>query len=237
MLDPERLAEKLSAACTGACTQPQLVPLSAAATAVAMLGMHDELYQQAIHHIAGMADPLPLLTTLWKQMVIDAPFLSGHLAPLFGWADNVQLADLAALRRCFAVFDSIDVRATVSQPGVDGEILGPLYQMLASTGAKAAKAAFYTPMSLARMMAKMSDVQEGQSVMEPAVGAGVMVVAIAKEMRAAGRRPETCSWTLIDIDPIAVALSGINAVVHGLGRDVTLICGDALQMPLTEVAP
>lgn len=227
VLTPTALADKLARAAGGS-SHSVVIPLSAVATAVALLGSPTELREQYYSNLAANPDRLHVLYQFWKTMTIEVPYLQGHLQALFSWADNPSEEDGLALQRCLEVVASIDFYGTVTQPQVDGEILGPLYQMLTHSSAKAAKGAFYTPMSLCMMIATMTETKDFDSVSDPCVGAGAMAVAVAKVMRKAGRHPETVRWHLVDIDPIAVALAGINSVVHGFGPNVTLICGDSL---------
>jgi type I restriction enzyme M protein len=76
----------------------------------------------------------------------------------------------------------------------------------------------------------MLGVREGQAICEPAAGSGGMLVATARDMRSRGLDPTTCSWLINDLDPVAVALAGVNAVVHGFGQNVQLRCGNGLTL-------
>lgn len=117
---------------------------------------------------------------------------------------------------------------------VDGlaDVLGQIYMMLGLGNERAGQ--FFTPYSVSRMMAQMS-IGDGNpfidrdgfvTVLEPACGAGGMVIACADALQDAGRNyQQTMHATCIDIDTrcvhmtyLQLALLHVPAiVVHGNG--------------------
>jgi len=167
------------------------------------------------------------------------------LPALVGWLHHsdrtvdvgVRRGRGGALADCFAVLSGLDLIATVHQPGVDGELLGPLDSALRSRSSVQATGAFFTPMHIGMLAATMTPPAEGASVVDPACGAGGLAVAAARMMRTRRLDPATCRWLLNDVDPIAVALAAVNSVVHGLGPSVVLRCGDGLLLGTDGVDP
>lgn len=226
----ERLAERLQAA-SG--PRDRLIPLTAAATVMSLMGMPTKLHNLAWSHFAAAPTAMGDMRMIWKELVLEHGYLEGHLDVLLDWTNDPSEEDAAALARCFDVFAGIDMLATLHRPEIDGELLGPLYTMLSSNGQRKAYGQFYTPMTVCKLLAKMNDTQDGDTVNDPCCGAGAMLVAVAKVMRKQGRHPESVHWVMNDIDPIAVALAGVNASVFGFGQHVTLTCADALRSPIT----
>lgn len=240
----DTLANRLTRAVSAhGCSDQVLVPLTAVCTALAMLGAPQTLRRGMIDLLAN-GEPLAATSTtrqLWQEMVHCRPFLTGHIDALVGWLDHAarpgsesDLARARALLDCFKVLAEVDLEATANQPGIDSEMLGPLYSTLRSPTTARAIGAFYTPMALSMTIARMTPVEEGRSILEPACGAGGMVIARARVMRASGRDPTTCTWVLNDLDPLAVALAGINCVIHGLGRQIMLCQGNGLLIGTGE---
>jgi hypothetical protein len=108
------------------------------------------------------------------------------------------------------------------------DLLGILYTGIRAPSGRKATGAFYTPANVALMMAEMLDIEEGKSILEPAVGTGGMFLGAARAMRRSGRRPHRCMWTGIDVDARAVACAAVNSVAWMLGPFVRLVVGNAL---------
>lgn len=222
------LADQLARSCYGA-SNPQAVPLLAAATGVALLGAPADLRQALLVRFGAEpgATTLRELSDLWTQMQKSSAYLIGFLDPLLGWVEKADPRgpDAKAFARCCSVLAGVDLTAVANT--AHGDILGPLYTFLRSHSHKQQLGAFFTPPDVASLIAALSGLREGTRVLEPACGAGGMVLAYARQMREAGLDPDTCTYVLNDIDPMAVALAGVNLSAHGLTR-VQLRVGDAL---------
>lgn len=227
-LKPYALATRLVYATGGDCSERLLVPMTALAASVSMLGAGDDLFAAVINDFSVNPRLGTVLRHFWAETEAASPFLKGRLDPLIDWLDRGNDRDIAAIQRCFDVLAQIDVHETASQAPVLGDLLGPVYSALRSPGSVRALGAHFTPMSLSRTIASIATPPEGANFLEPSCGAGGMAVAAAWAMQMNGLDPRTVTWVLNDIDPVAVALAGINAVVHGLGPNVVLTCGDGL---------
>lgn len=100
---------------------------------------------------------------------------------------------------------------------------------------------FFTPMSLARMMAEVQLGEDDEifrergyaTLLEPASGSGVMVLAFANAMRARGLDPrEKLHATLVDKDPTAAHMATIQLSLAGIPAVVWV--GDSLSLSFSE---
>lgn len=227
--NPERLADQLSRAVSDSGSSERLlIPLTVLGLAVTLLGTPDELHQPMWTHFAEAPEGWDSMEQMIKMTISCHDWLADHLHPLTSWMHRASERERAATQACWKVVAGIDVYLTLKQPMVDGDLLGVMYQCMSSKSAKQAKGAFYTPMSLSRMIAMMSDIQEGTSVNDPCCGSGGMMVAAAQVMREKGLRPETVHWVANDLDKVAVALAGLNFAAHGMGPNITLTSRNAL---------
>lgn len=160
-------------------------------------------------------------------MVANFPYLDGHIEALTGWLDKPQDHEVKALAHCFDVLAGYDLLKSFDEAG--GDLLGPTYMMLRGRRDKQAQGAFYTPMCLSYLIARMVCPEEGTTIGEPCCGAGGMILGTIRAMREEGRDPDTCTWVLNDLDPMAVAMAGVNMAAHGMTR-VILTCGNGLLL-------
>jgi N-6 DNA Methylase len=227
----ERLADRLAGPASELGGDERLgLPLAVAGLGMVCLGA--ELATQALEALARHEQPLEALAGVYKELEGCCGFLAGHLAPLTGWLGRPSDRAEPVARTCASRLAAADLPTLARTPEPHGtDVLGVLYSLLHTPGGRRGHGAIYTPMPLAYLLASLADVQEGATFCEPCCGSGALLIATAKAMRDAGRDPTTVAWTAIDIDPMAVALTGINAVVHRLGEKVRLVCGDALALP------
>lgn len=204
------------------------VALCLSATAVLLQGAPSPLPTQFLEHLENSPDVVEDLTRMWTLTCESAPYLKQRLGPLLEWLAEASDGDAQAAQACAGVLARVNVGALLGSPLIGGDLLGPVYALLRSHASAQSLGAFYTPMPVSAALAAMSATMEGDTVHEPSCGSGGMVVAAARDMRARGLDPSRCAWVLNDIDPTALALAGVNALVHGLGPAVTLTCGDAL---------
>lgn len=202
------------------------VPLSVTAQAMLLLG--SGLVDAWLAHLASTDDPLHTLALMWKTYQTEAPWLEDYLGPLTNWMDGATPDRAERVRRCAGAFHDVDFHATVEAEPYCGDILGPLYLELRSRYDRKRTGAFYTPMNVALMMGMMTSPEEGKSVFDPCCGSGAMLVGAARAMRKAGRNPANCLWAANDIDPMAVALCGVQLTAHGMGPHIWLTVGDGL---------
>jgi len=105
------------------------------------------------------------------------------------------------------------------------EVLGALFMELNSKWTRGGNGQFFTPPAVATMMARMNEPQPGQRILDPACGAGAMLVESAK-MLPRDRRHEPF-FMGIDIDPNCVNLCALNSWIFNL--NAVVIHGNALS--------
>lgn len=227
----EGFGKQLSSACTSA-REPLLVPLTVVGLAYTLLGMPVEFHQPGWQHFAESETGFVDMQRMWAETISCHPFLRGHIHHLTGWMHEAREVDKEAAVKCWAIVAGIDMLALAERER--GEILGPLYLQLRSASWRKAHGAVYTPQAISELMAEMNDIQEGMSVQDPCCGCGGMLTAAARVMRKHGRDPRTVRWVFNDIDPLAVAIAGVNAAAAGMGPHVELHCGNALAPSLEQ---
>lgn len=232
-VDPVRLAKRLATATSmvGGHRDALAIQMTAVATGALFFGAGPQMARPVMQALAKKPDTVAL-SEIWSMAAFSAPFLREHLPALTGWAGRPDAQAAAVARACFAELAPIDLIGSASMVG--GELLGPVYSTLRSPGSRSSDGAFYTPMPVARLIAEMNPLSEGDSFADPACGSGVLAVGAAVTMRRRGLNPATVTWVLNDIDPVAVALAGINAVIHDFGPNVVLRCGDGLALGVPE---
>jgi hypothetical protein len=149
------------------------------------------------------------------------------LAPLLGALDGPRAHETAQLTVDTLARARVGDFVTGRDPFA-ADLLGMLHTETRSQLGIKGSGAFYTPENVALMIGMMSHTQECESILEPAIGTGGMFLGLARAMRMAGRRPHRCTWTGIDIDPLAIACAAVNSFVWMLGPFVRLVVANAL---------
>jgi hypothetical protein len=173
----------------------------------------------------------------WRLLIRHRPDLVNPLWPLAGiWLGEQELstsarhgaaatARAALTRGLFHLTGDVDDRR-------ESDLLGTALTVMRSRNAAQARGQFYTPGSVAEVMARLVGVpEEGETVHDPTVGTGGLFRAAAQAMRAEGRNPATVIWVGADIDATAVACLAVNAVLWELGPRVVLGVADTLAEP------
>lgn len=222
----DRVAEQLVDQARAHGQEAHLV-LPPAAAATLLLGTGDP-HEHLLRGIAASDDPVDMLQQLFAVQARCLPYLTGVLDPLVdllgrGSRDGVKRSIAGMLN----VLADARLPELVETPGVAGDLLGPIYSLITSQAVRSAQGAFYTPPSVATLMALLGDVQHADSFSDPCCGSGGLAIATVRAMRRAGRRPELVRWHLQDIDPLAVALAGVQLAAHGMPL-VTLRCCNSL---------
>ena len=98
--------------------------------------------------------------------------------------------------------------------------LGDAYQELRSQSSRTAGGDFYTPHELCRMMANMlrhePPADRAMELMEPAVGSGRMVMAVAQDFVERGYSPLNLRATCIDVSKSACDMAFINLTLSSI---------------------
>lgn len=118
----------------------------------------------------------------------------------------------------------------------DVDVLGHLLTGLRPGKARQALGQYYTPESVAELLAAMTGVEDHRSVYDPTCGTGGMFRAAATVMRQRGLDLTTVSWFGVDVDELAVAACAINAVTWQLGTRVVLGVGNSLTEQVIDQA-
>lgn len=203
--------------------------LSVTAQLVLLLG--SGLQPMWVSFLADHDNPAGPFGDIWERLGAGAPWTEGLLGPLVDWVDHTGDAG-AVIKDVAGAYRDVDVHELNSFAGPHGgDFLGPLYCELMSTGGRAAKGAFYTPMGVSTALARMTGPrEEGVSILDPCCGSGGMLVAAGQVMREQGLDPTTCLWVGNDIDPVAVALAAVNLTARGMGPNIWLSVGNGLLL-------
>ena len=113
--------------------------------------------------------------------------------------------------------------------------LGETYQMSQGYAVQAAQGAFFTPYHVAEFMATITGVEPNRSVLDPACGAGAMLIAALEVVRRsygpAGAR--TVTLVGVDLNPRTAAVARASLLLVGADPDQFWIgVGNSLTQPL-----
>jgi type I restriction enzyme M protein len=146
------------------------------------------------------------------------------------WTNKERLSDAL-------LSDLIDhfSRLPLSNGDVDSDVLGQAYEYLIkkfadATNKKAGE--FYTPRSIVRLMVRILDPQEGETIYDPACGTGGMLLEAVHHVREKGGNARTL-WGKLYGQEKNLTTSGIariNLFLHGI-EDFQIVRGDTLRQP------
>jgi hypothetical protein len=167
---------------------------------------------------------------IWTGIIRQRPDLTQPLYPLIAWVFDDSGPEVwshahgvaqAALRA-----GQVDLTGSESRREVD--LLGVVLTVLRPDSALKERGQFYTPACVAKLMACMTEAEEGGRVHDPTMGTGGLFRAVAERMRETDRDPATVRWVGCDIDELAVACATVNSMIWGLGHDILFYAGNAL---------
>jgi type I restriction enzyme M protein len=146
------------------------------------------------------------------------------------WSNKERLSDAL-------LSDLIDhfSRLPLSNGDVNSDVLGQAYEYLIkkfadATNKKAGE--FYTPRSIVRLMIRILDPLEGETIYDPACGTGGMLLEAVHHVRDTGGNARTL-WGKLYGQEKNLTTSGvarINLFLHGI-EDFQIIRGDTLRQP------
>ncbi|MFI1189218.1 hypothetical protein [Streptomyces californicus] len=93
-------------------------------------------------------------------------------------------------------------------------------------------AEYHTPDDAAETLVRLTmgeDPPVSGSLHEPTGGTGTIFRAIAQHLRERGIDPGNWTWSLQDLDPLAVAGAAVNFLVWELGAGANVVCGNTLS--------
>ena len=153
------------------------------------------------------------------------------LAGIFGdveWGNKEKLPEHALLNLIEA-FNTLDL-----SPGrVGHDVLGAAYEYLLkqfadASGKKAGE--FFTPRSVVRLLTRILDPQPTDSVYDPAVGSGGMLVEAANEVVEAGGSVARMRFYGQEVNLTTSAIARMNLFLHDI-EDAVVRRGDTLRDP------
>lgn len=156
---------------------------------------------------------------------------SGRLDEIFGdapWTNKDRLPD-ALLKDLIEHFSSQDL----SLSRVPQDELGQGYEFLIKrfaddSGHNAAE--FYTNRTLVKLMTMMLDPREGESIYDPTVGSGGMLLIAALQLKEQEKEHRGVKLYGQDVNLITSSIARMNLFLHGID-DFTIIRGDTLSHP------
>jgi type I restriction enzyme M protein len=116
---------------------------------------------------------------------------------------------------------------------VDGDILGDAYEYLIAqfaddAGKKGGE--FYTPVRIVELLVKVLDPQEGESIHDPAVGSGGILVTAGKLLKESGHDPTKLQMSGQENIYNTYILARMNMILHGY-TDARIRKGDTFREP------
>jgi type I restriction enzyme M protein len=153
------------------------------------------------------------------------------LAGVFGtvqWA-NKQVLPEERLLLVLDVFTSL----RLDPDSVTHDLLGNAYEYLLKnfadeSGKKAGE--FFTPRAVVRLMVRILDPQEGESIYDPACGSGGMLVESVNQVRAHGQDPRTLRLYGQEVQATTAAIARMNLYLHDI-ETFSIKGGDTLRDP------
>lgn len=142
---------------------------------------------------------------------------------------NTPLADIAIQ----ALIDHFSRHRLRNEDFEFPDLLGHAYEYLigefADEGGKKG-GQFYTPRPIIRMMVRLVEPQEGQSVYDPCCGSGGMLILAKEHVEEHGQDASTVAVYGQEDNGGAWAMARMNMVLHGI-TDSSLVHGDTLAAP------
>ncbi|MCC7018881.1 MAG: SAM-dependent DNA methyltransferase [Ardenticatenales bacterium] len=156
---------------------------------------------------------------------------SERLAGVFGnasWTDKAQLPD-ETLKNLIEHFS----QHTLSLAEVPEDELGNGYEYLikqfADDSGHTAQE-FYTNRTLVHLMVQMLEPQAGETIYDPTVGTGGMLISALAEVKRRGGDARTLGLYGQELIHITAAIARMNLVLHGV-EDFEVVAGNTLSNP------
>lgn len=154
-----------------------------------------------------------------------------RLSGVFGnaaWTDKAQMPD-ATLKNLIEHFS----QHTLSLANVPEDSLGNAYEYLikqfADDSGHTAQE-FYTNRTLVHLMAQMLEPQAGETIYDPTVGTGGMLISALAEVKRQGGDTRTIGLYGQELIHITAAIARMNLVLHGV-EDFAIVAGNTLSNP------
>ncbi len=153
------------------------------------------------------------------------------LPGIFLVPDEIEL-DPVALQYVDRQFDAIDLERCRA------DIFSELYEAFAGSGVKSNEGQFFTPPVAVNLLVDMVGLKPGQSVCDPACGAGGMLIASAKRLAEGGASPKEIASGLFGVDKDGyLARIARGRLALFLDEMPEVVCGDSLAQISQEGQP
>ena len=144
------------------------------------------------------------------------------LPGIFLPADEIEL-DPVALQYVDRQFDAIDLEQCRA------DIFSELYEAFAGSGVKSNEGQFFTPTVAVNLLVEMVNPKKGQTICDPACGAGGFLIAAAKHLADAGTAPSEIASSVFGVDKDAyLARIARGRLALFLDEMSPVTCGDSL---------
>lgn len=154
-----------------------------------------------------------------------------RLAGIFGnasWTDKAQLPD-ETLKNLIEHFSQHDLGLTVVPEDELGNAYEYLIKQFADDSGHTAQE-FYTNRTLVHLMTQMLEPKAGESIYDPTVGTGGMLISSLAEVKRRGGDVRTIGLYGQELIHITAAIARMNLVLHGV-EDFEIAAGNTLSSP------
>jgi type I restriction enzyme M protein len=149
-------------------------------------------------------------------------YVKAILPGVFAPADEIEL-DPVALHYVDEQFEAMDLENRRA------DVFSELYEAFAASALKASEGQFFTPVVAVNLLVEMVGLRPGQTVCDPACGAGGFLIAAAKEFARRGADSDGITSWLSGIDKDAyLARIARGRLALFLDRIPNVICADSL---------
>lgn len=130
-----------------------------------------------------------------------------------------------------SVLEHIDVLLSpVDLHDPDHDPWGDLYEIFMGSLARGQQGQFFTPSNAVQLLVDLVNPQPGETILDPACGAGSFLAACASRLARAGEAPKTSANNLwgIDKDEYLSNLAALRLALL-IGHEADITCGDSLS--------
>ncbi|MFD5450680.1 N-6 DNA methylase [Streptomyces sp. NPDC003470] len=201
-------------------------------------------YHEPLETGGPVPEPEPGISGLTEQVGegLDQALaaLTGSNERLAGVTSHISFNDTVGTK---SRFTTVELRALIrhfslyrlrNEDFEFPDMLGAAYEYLLARFADSAGqrgGEFYTPREVVRMMVRLVDPKERESVYDPCAGSGGMLIAAREHVEEHGGEPQLLSVNGQDKNGPSWSMASMNMVLHGI-REFDLQLGDTLTEPL-----
>lgn len=198
----EALTEQLTRIASARGCDPKQVTLTSVSTASLLLGL-EAGYSPMLAAIANHVDTVGLVVQQWDWWQQSFPFLRGHLEPITGWLNHPGAGQRETLVKQLQLLSTIDLPQMAEQPAIAGDLLGQVLTLLSAPGDRSARGAFYTPPSLAAVIAQMGEsVAPSDRILDACCGGGAWLSPPCASCEPAARSPSCANGSFRTSTPM-----------------------------------